>query len=128
MQRIEVLRDGGILEGVFGNVFELKQPMAKPIFCAAQPALFARPPVDRAVRQCVRIPGHRYGRLSSERGQCRQRAVEAVVASSRDSVPTVVDEVPVVVRSWVGMHEVVALRIAERILYRGLVRGILEVV
>jgi len=36
--------------------------------------------------------------------------------------------VPIVVRSWVGVYEGVALRIAERILDRGLVGGILEFV
>ena len=33
MKRIEVLRDGGILEGVFRDVFELEQPVSKPICC-----------------------------------------------------------------------------------------------
>jgi hypothetical protein len=34
MKRIEVVRDGRILEGVFRDVFELEQPAAKPILCA----------------------------------------------------------------------------------------------
>jgi len=66
MERIEVVRDGGIREGVFRDVFELEQPAAKPVLCATEATLFTRPPVDRAVRQFVRVPGDRYRRLPSK--------------------------------------------------------------
>ena len=128
MKRIEVSRDRGIRERVFRDVFELEQPAAKPVLCATEATLLTRPPVDRAVRQFVRVPRHRYGRLPSKGGQCRQRAIEAVVGAPRNGVPAIVDEVPVVVSSRVGMHEEVALGTAKRILHRRLMGGILKVV
>jgi hypothetical protein len=33
VKRIEVVRDRGIREGVFRDVFELEQPAAKPVLC-----------------------------------------------------------------------------------------------
>ena len=35
MKSIEVSHDGGIRERVFRDVFELEQPVAKPVLCAA---------------------------------------------------------------------------------------------
>jgi hypothetical protein len=66
MQRIEVLRDGGILEGVFRDVAELEQPAAEPICCAAQAASFTRSGVDSAVRQSVQMPRCRDSWISPE--------------------------------------------------------------
>jgi hypothetical protein len=66
MKRIEAGRDGGILEGMFRDVFELEQPAAKPVLCATEAALFTRPPVNRAVWQLVRMPRRGDRRVSPE--------------------------------------------------------------
>jgi hypothetical protein len=120
MQQIELMGDA--------VSWELEQPLTKPVLCTSQTALFTRVPVDRAVRQCVRVPRYRYGRVSPEGRQARQRAVEAVVGAPRDGVSTIIDEVPVVVCSWVGVRQITALRISKRIFHRRLIGGILKVV
>lgn len=108
--------------------WELQQPIAEPILGSIQAVVLTGLPVDRPVRQLVQIPRCCHGRFPAKRRQRRKRAVEAVVRAAVDGRPAIVDQVAVVVRPGIGMPNVVSLRVAQGVLHRPLVRGVLDVV
>lgn len=97
---------------------------AQPVGRALKTTAFATSRVDRAIRQQVRIPRRRHRRIAPERGERRQRTVEAVVRSARNGVPAVVDQIAVVVGPRVGIPADIATGIAQRVFHRLLVCGV----
>lgn len=114
VQRGILLAHGQIL---IGQVQVVSQPAPRPI----QPARLSADQVDRAVGPLVEEPGDRDGRVTVERRQPRQRAVETIVGASVDGGAAVIDKVTVGVHAWVSAHPVVAVRPSQSLFQRGLV-------
>jgi len=102
------------------------QAVAQPGLGPVQPARLSARQVDRAIGLLVEETGDRDRRVTVERRQRCKRAIQAIVGSSVDSRASVIDEGTIGVGTWVGPYLVLAVRVSQSLLQRGLMRVIFE--